>query len=117
MRTAGSVALLALLCLLSALPASAAELLMFRQAACPWCAAWDRAIGPIYAKTAIGKRAPIRELDIGDQARSGTALASRIIYTPTFVLAEGGREIGRIDGYPGEDFFWGRLETLTRRLP
>jgi hypothetical protein len=98
-------------------PAHAAELIMFRQAACPWCAAWDRAIGPIYAKTEIGKRAPLRELDIGKQNRSGVTLASRIIYTPTFVVAENGREIGRIEGYPGEDFFWGRLDSLMRKLP
>lgn len=102
---------------LTSLPASAAELLMFRQAACPWCAAWDRAIGPIYAKTDAGKRAPVRHLDISEQNASGVALTARILYTPTFVLAEQGREVGRIEGYPGEDFFWGRLDSLMRKLP
>lgn len=90
---------------------------MFRQAACPWCAAWDRAVGPIYAKTDTGRRAPLRELDISQQNASGVALETRIIYTPTFVLAEGGREIGRIEGYAGEDFFWGRLDRMLQKLP
>ncbi|MBL3206218.1 thioredoxin family protein, partial [Klebsiella pneumoniae] len=38
-------------------------------------------------------------------------------YTPTFILVDGGREIGRIEGYPGADFFWGLLERLAQRLP
>ena len=29
-----------------------------------------------------------------------------IRYTPTFVLAEDGKEVGRIEGYPGDEFFW-----------
>ena len=40
-----------------------------------------------------------------------------IVYTPTFVLMDGGREIGRIVGYPGEDFFWSLLGELVQRLP
>jgi hypothetical protein len=28
-----------------------------------------------------------------------------------------GREIGRIRGYPGEDFFWGLLGDLIGRIP
>ena len=40
--------------------AAAAELVMFRTAGCPYCAAWDKAIGPVYPKTDIGKRLPLR---------------------------------------------------------
>ena len=36
---------------------------------------------------------------------------------PTFVLVEDGRELGRIEGYPGEDFFWGLLGKLLEKLP
>jgi hypothetical protein len=36
--------------------------------------------------------------------------------TPVFVLVDGGREIGRIRGYPGEDHFWGLLGELMARL-
>jgi hypothetical protein len=95
--------------------ASAAELYMFRRAGCPWCAAWDREIGPAYDKTEIGRRTPLRMVDIyGEQAP--IALKGRIIYTPTFVLVEKGREVGRIEGYPGNEFFWGLLEGLVQQL-
>ena len=40
------------------------------------------------------------------------ALKSAIRYTPTFVLVEDGQEKARIEGYPGEFFFWPRLENL-----
>jgi hypothetical protein len=92
--------------------AAAAELVMFRRAGCPYCAAWDRAIGPIYPKTDIGKRVPLRQVDV-DRDRDGKViLSSPVRFTPTFVLVDSGRELGRIEGYPGEDFFWGLLERL-----
>jgi len=34
------------------------------------------------------------------------------LFTPTFVLMQDGVEIGRIEGYPGEDFFWGLLNQM-----
>jgi hypothetical protein len=96
--------------------ASAAELYMFRRVGCPWCAAWDREIGPAYDRTEIGGRVPLRMVDIYDE-HPPIALKGRIIYTPTFVLVENGREVGRIEGYPGNEFFWGLLEALLQQLP
>jgi hypothetical protein len=96
--------------------ASAAELYMFRRVGCPWCAAWDREIGPVYDKTEIGRRAPLRMVDIYGE-HPPIAIKGRIIYTPTFVLIENGREVGRIEGYPGNQFFWGLLEGLLQQLP
>jgi thioredoxin-related protein len=96
--------------------ASTAELYMFRRVGCPWCAAWDREIGPAYHKTEIGRRAPLRMVDIYDE-HPPIALKARIIYTPTFVLVEKGREVGRIEGYAGNQFFWGLLEGLLEQLP
>lgn len=96
--------------------ASAAELMMYRRQGCPWCLAWDRDIGPIYGKTDIGQRAPLRLVEL-DRERPQVVLKGRVIYTPTFVLVEQGRELGRIEGYPGETNFWGRLEQLAQQLP
>lgn len=95
-----------------AAPAMAAELVMFRRAGCPYCAAFDRAIGPIYPKTDIGKRLPMRQVDLDRGPDGKVTLVSPVRFTPTFVLVESGRELGRLEGYPGEDFFWGLLERL-----
>ena len=97
-------------------PTDAAELVMYRRAGCPWCAAWDREIGPIYGKTEIGRRLPVRLVAL-ERERPAIALTSPIIYSPTFVMVEDGREVGRFEGYPGQDFFWGLLERLAEKLP
>src|SRR5262249_54990055 len=94
----------------------AAELVMFRRPGCSWCAAWDREIGPIYPKTEVGRQIAIRMIDV-DRGFAGIALATPVRYTPTFVLVENQREIGRIEGYPGDAFFWSLLERLTAKLP
>jgi len=97
-------------------PANAAELIMFYRDGCPYCAAWEREIAPIYDKTEIARRAPLRRVNLGHNT-SHVVLRSRVIYTPTFVLADKDREVARIEGYPGHDFFWTLLERTLARLP
>ena len=96
--------------------ASAAELVMFERAGCPYCAQFEREIAPIYEKTDEGKAAPLRRVDINAQIPPdlGSVTVERI--TPVFVLVDHGREIGRIRGYPGEDNFWGLLAGLVGDL-
>lgn len=90
---------------------SAAELIMFRQNGCAWCTVWQREIGPIYPKTPEGSFAPLRQVDIS-QSSSTVGLAQPVTVTPTFVLIENDREIGRITGYPGASFFWELLSEI-----
>jgi thioredoxin-related protein len=103
--------------ILLATHADAFELLMFRRAGCPWCAAWDREIGPIYGKTELGRRIAIRFIDLDQRDALKFKLESPVRFTPTFVLLDEDREIGRIEGYPGQDFFWGRLQGLVPSAP
>jgi glutaredoxin len=93
-------------------PALSAELVMYRRPGCPYCAAFDREIAPAYPKTEIGKQLPLREVDIHRAPDKSVLLKSPIRYTPTFILVEDGQERARIEGYPGEFFFWPRLENL-----
>lgn len=109
--------LASLLCIVAALPVRAAELLMFEEKWCHWCERWNEEVGVIYHKTAEGKRVPLRRLDVHDPMPKDVDLATRVQFTPTFVLVEDGKEIGRIEGYPGEDFFWGLLNQMLRKLP
>jgi thioredoxin-related protein len=96
--------------------AEAADLVMFEQAGCPWCARWDREIAPIYPKTDLGRRAPLRRIDVAATRPDDLKQLTGVRYTPTFVLVEGGTEIGRIVGYIGEDQFWGLLDELIAKL-
>ena len=84
-------------------------LLMAEEIGCPWCARWNEEIGPISPKTAEGVIAPLVRYDLHGDAPENVAFKSRVHFTPTFILVESGQEVGRIEGYPGEDFFWGLL--------
>ncbi|WP_218940251.1 hypothetical protein [Denitrobaculum tricleocarpae] len=89
---------------------------MFEEAGCPWCARWDRDIAPIYPKTREGKEAPLRRVDLHGDWPDDLPELKPVHYTPTFVLIADGREVGRIQGYPGEDFFWGLLAELIDQM-
>ena len=94
----------------------ALSLIMFREPACPWCEAWDNDIGESYHLTEEGRTAPVRHIDMTENRPEDLAHIKGIRYSPTFVLIEkGGREIGRITGYPGEDFFWPLLNDLLKQ--
>lgn len=101
--------------------ADAARLVMFEQSACPWCQEWHRVIGPIYPKTAEARAAPLWRVDIHRPIPPELATIRPGRFTPTFVLIDDSvsppKEIGRIRGYPGEDFFWGLLGQLLAQLP
>lgn len=99
-----------------AAPSARAEtrLLMAEEAGCIWCARWDRDIAPIYSKTPEGHAAPLQRIDIHAPLPVDIQLAGRIAFTPTFVLVQDGHEVARIEGYPGEDFFWGLLGEFLR---
>ncbi|MEZ5873204.1 MAG: hypothetical protein R3D32_15435 [Nitratireductor sp.] len=102
---------------LIAAPAGAAELIMFEQANCHWCKTWDAQIGPAYPNTEEARIAPLRKVDIHSALPADLAGIDPGRFTPTFVLVENGQEIGRIRGYPGEDFFWGLLDEMLKKLP
>lgn len=89
-------------------------LLMAEEDGCMWCARWDAEISEIYSKTPEGHAAPLQRVDIHAAIPDGIALERPLYYTPTFVLLDDGQEVGRIEGYPGEDFFWGLLGVLLR---
>jgi hypothetical protein len=94
--------------------ADALELVMVERQGCSYCVAWKETIGPAYPQTEMGRFAPLRMVDIKDTLGGDIQYKGRILFTPTFVLVSDGREIGRIEGHPGDHFFWGMLEKLLR---
>lgn len=97
-----------------AVSAAQTRLVMFEQQGCVWCAKWRAEVGIIYAKTDEGKQAPLLRLDINDPIPATLHFKRKAFFTPTFVLMVDGVENGRIEGYPGEDFFRGLLDRLLK---
>ena len=93
-------------------PSQAAELVMFESEGCEWCEVWDEEIGVAYAKTSEANIVPLRKVDIDDVDHANLKHLKGLIYTPTFVVMDNGKELGRIIGYPGEDFFWQFLNEI-----
>lgn len=109
----------ALLWLVAALPRPAAAadgwtLIMVEQAGCSYCARWHAEVAPEYPLAPEGRFAPLRTVNLRDLPDDVT-FTSRPVYTPTFILVRGGEEVGRLEGYPGEDFFWGLLGRLLEQ--
>ncbi|MCX2721120.1 transcriptional regulator [Roseibium salinum] len=98
-------------------PTVAAELIMLEQPGCVWCKRWNEEIGVAYAKTAEGRQAPLRRIDITDRWPDDLSAVARGRLTPTFILVEDGIEIDRLRGYPGEHFFWPLLTQMLDKLP
>lgn len=111
-----SVFLSLLLCVPS-ITVRAAELVYFGSSACSVCEAWDRDVGEIYAKTEESRVLPLRHQDVHDPKPDDIAFIKGVIYTPTFVAIEKGREVGRIVGYMGDFFFWEQVGELIKKIP
>jgi len=104
LRRLASIALL--LCLAPAASAAELELVMIEQPGCIYCARWDAEVAPEYPATTEGKAAPLRRLQLREPLPPDVVFARPAVFTPTFILLSDGVEQDRIEGYPGEDFFW-----------
>lgn len=94
----------------------AAELVYFNSPSCGVCERWDAEIGGIYPLTDEAKRLPLRAQDIHDEKPEDIQFIKGVVFTPTFVVVDGGREVGRIVGYAGDIFFWEQMSELLRKL-
>lgn len=105
-----------LIAVFAALPALAADLVMVEQPGCAYCRQWNAELSEIYPKTAEGAAAPLVRVQLADVQKGETDydFARPVNFTPTFVLVEDGAELARIEGYPGEDFFWGLLGMMLK---
>ncbi|MDY8107983.1 transcriptional regulator [Fulvimarina sp. 2208YS6-2-32] len=98
--------------------ARAAELIMLEQPGCVWCKAFDEEIAPAYARSGESQIAPLRRVDITQDWPADLEDVRKERLTPTFVLLDdGGTEVDRMRGYPGDEFFWGLLGEMLAKLP
>ena len=92
--------------LAGAAQAAEVELVMVEERGCIWCARWNADVAPEYPLTDEGKAAPLRRIDLNEPRPDDLTFSGALRLTPTFVLVVDGEEKARLEGYPGEDFFW-----------
>lgn len=90
------------------------RLLMVERRGCIYCEKWDAEIGPGYAASTEGQQAPLLKVDLNGTWPDGIVLGARPFLTPTFILLEHGHEQARIEGYPGDEFFYPLLGGMLR---
>lgn len=96
--------------------AIAAELLIIESDDCPYCKRFHAEIGVPYPNTEEGKTAPLRVIDINDQMPEEYSGVKHAFVTPTFILVKNGKEVDRLLGYPGDEFFWFLLGEMLDKL-
>lgn len=110
----GVLALVAGMAHMAPLWAQSLTLYMVEQPGCIYCARWNAEVGDAYHLTAEGRAAPLQRIDLHATLPEGVTFARKAAFTPTFVLVRDGQELERIEGYPGEDFFWGLLGVMLK---
>ena len=89
------------------------ELIFITSEYCPFCVAWEQDIGSLYHRTTYAKKAPLRRIDITEVEFELAEIVENIVGTPTFLIFQNGREIGRIEGYQSSEiFFWALSEYI-----
>ncbi|MCR8550118.1 thioredoxin family protein [Salipiger sp. P9] len=91
------------------------RLVMVEQVGCAYCAMWNAEIAPAYPNTAEGRFAPLLRADLRQGPPEGVSYNRKVLFTPTFILIEDGVELARLEGYPGEDFFWPLLSQMLEQ--
>ncbi len=90
---------------------------MFNSSYFEWCDLWEEEVGIVYDKTWEARIVPVRRVDIHGPRPDDLKQIGRVVFTPTFVLIDNGRELGRINGYPGEGHFWSLLDEIVNQMP
>lgn len=94
------------------------SLVMVEQRDCHYCEQWLAEIGDRYHLTDEGRLAPLRRIDIHDPLPADLPPAiADIDITPTFVLVRDGKEVERLYGYMGDEFFWVQLQQMMKKTP
>ena len=92
------------------------ELVMFGSRSCVYCQIFNREVRPNYRWSALGRKAPLREINIDQNGTGGYPLRRSITVTPTFVMFKKGREVARIRGYPGKKNFYKMVKQILKKV-
>jgi hypothetical protein len=95
--------------------ASAAQLVYVEWTDCGICKMFNRQMAWAYPSSAIGKKVPLRRVNILNRWPADLKQVNRPSYTPVFILVDNGREVGRFDGYNNPQGFARNLQRLLQR--
>ena len=91
------------------------KLLYFYSNTCAYCKAWENEIANIYLKTEFEDQFKLSFIDFSSNADFEKYGISKIVkVTPTFIFVEDKTEVGRIEGYNGQELFWWQVDEIIK---
>lgn len=97
--------------------ATAMQLVVMEAPGCDYCALFRRDVLPSYETSERAKDLPIRFVDINDEEMTAIGLEAPVDIVPTFVVLKNNKEIGRIPGYTGPEYFFHHINYLLTSAP
>ena len=91
------------------------KLLYFYSDTCAYCKAWENEIADIYLKTEFEDEFKLSFIDFFsnfDLEKYGIAKIVKV--TPTFIFVKDKTEVGRIEGYNGQELFWWQVDEIIK---
>ena len=91
------------------------KLLYFYSDTCAYCKAWENEIADIYLKTEFEDEFKLSFIDFFsnfDLEKYGIAKIVKV--TPTFIFVKDKTEVGRIEGYNGQELFWWQVDEVIQ---
>ena len=93
------------------------KLLYFYSDTCAYCKAWENEIANIYLKTEFEDQFKLSFIDFSSNADFEKYGISKIVkVTPTFIFVEDKTEVGRIEGYNGQELFWWQVDEIIKSV-
>ena len=90
------------------------KLLYFYSDTCAYCKAWENEIANIYLKTEFEDEFKLRFIDFFSNVNLEKYGVSKIVkVTPTFIFVKDKIEVGRIEGYNGQELFWWQVDEIV----
>ena len=91
------------------------KLLYFYSDTCAYCKAWENEIANIYLKTEFEDEFKLSFIDFFSDVDLGKYGISKIVkVTPTFIFVKDKTEVGRIEGYNGQELFWWQVDDVIK---
>lgn len=98
-------------------PSAMGRMVVFVSPYCDTCRKFEAEVADRYSKTDIGQRLPMVLVDTFDPPADFAERARYVAFTPCMVVENpDGKEVARIRGYRGDEFFWGELDSIVRKL-
>ena len=93
------------------------KLLYFYSDTCAYCKAWENEIANIYLKTEFEDEFKLSFINFFSNVElEKYGISKTVKVTPTFIFVKDKTEVGRIEGYNGQELFWWQVDEIIKSI-